>query len=415
MNNDSYRSGHNKGPFSGGDWDAFQQGRNDRARWDDEMARRQGGGSGVPMGGGGGGGGGALIVLVLAVALLLVIVPSAVLAVPGALVLMLLTPLMAGSLQRLPPFGRSYSTAFYAFLAYGLIHMALQSGLFWLTLNHLQLPGLLRDAAMASSVPHMLLNDLYQQAMGRTAHMALDAVLQAPGVRDPRAIGLALLVTQVPALLVMVLILGRRIGPPYWGWLGGLRALATAVAMLLVSVSLAAVLAVWLIPQAQPLLPDRRLPLDCLGPAAATSLVIWLLVSAALLAFALRLLPRAMPGGLRLSGGYGTCLLGLLLHAALLLGAIYAFRGGDAFLHWLWSLHGNGWRPPGMEALRGWLPWHAVAAVATASVVSVRLGGPYGGFAGWLLSLVWAGGLSMLMALMGLWATLAIMPSLCRL
>lgn len=413
--NDSYDAGRNRGAYTGGDWHGYQEGRNDRDRIDAARERSQGdpNGMGGSGGGGGGGGGGGLPILVLGFLLLLIIVPSAVLAVPGALVLMLVTPLLAGGPRGRVAFTLGYGTAFYAFLAYTVLCIGLQTLLTWLSIHQPHWPRLLHEAAMVSSLPQIALVNEYLYAAGKPVRVPVEQMLAFPAFRQPLVIAVALLATQLPALLAMVLVLRHRIGWPYEGWFGALRALVASVVLVLVCIPMLAFVAFSLMPHVQIWSPGRLTPWACMAPMGSTVLLFWLLGGAALLAFAMRLPARLRPNAAPLAGGYGAALLALLVHATLLLAALYAFRAGDAWLNWLYMLSHTGWTSPPLDALPGWLAVHLTAVVATASVLSLRLGGPYSGPAGWLAALVWGGGLSALWALAGLWAARFVLRPYC--
>lgn len=411
--NDSYDAGRNRGAYTGGDWHGYQEGRNDRDRIDAARERSQGDPNGMGRGGGGGGGGGGLPILVLGFLLLLIIVPSAVLAVPGALVLMLVTPLLAGSGRGRVAFTLGYSTAFYAFLAYTVLCIGLQTLLTWLSMHQPQWPRLLHEAAMVSSLPQIALVNEYLYAAGKPVRVPVEQMLAFPAFRQPLAIAVAFLATQLPALLAMVLVLRHRIGWPYEGGFGILRALVASVVLVLVCIPMLAIVAFSLMPHVQLWSPGRVTPWACIAPMGSTVLLIWLLGGAALLTFAMRLPTRLLPGAPPLAGGYGTALLALLVHATLLLAALYTFRAGDAWLNGLYLLSHTGGTWPPLVSLPGWLAVHLTAVVVTASVLSLRLRGPYSGPAGWLAALVWGGGLSGLWALAGLWAASFLLRPYC--
>lgn len=89
-----YDDGRNQRGFSGNDWDEFQHGRNDRARWDTHTAgpdKPAGHSGGAPPGGSGGPvGGGGLAILLVAIAGLVVVLPAGLLALAATPVLTLI-------------------------------------------------------------------------------------------------------------------------------------------------------------------------------------------------------------------------------------------------------------------------------------------------------------------------------------
>lgn len=105
-----YDDGRHQRGFSGGNWNDYQRGQNDRARWDAHVADRSkpAGGfpTGSPPGGGGSGGvgGGGLAILIVALVGLVLVLPAGLLAMAATPVLVLLA--------RWPPEARSFRALF---------------------------------------------------------------------------------------------------------------------------------------------------------------------------------------------------------------------------------------------------------------------------------------------------------------
>lgn len=319
----------------------------------------------------GGGGAGGLVVLIMALAAIVAIAAaaavSAVMALPCAYLLILITALFTGGHKL--SFGEAYKASFIGFA------MAVVIGGLVLTL---MVHGLLPILPGVFPLLVWLMNGMPDFSQ-----------MEAEGVGGLVAVGIGILWLLAPGVIAFAILLGRRIGHPYSGGVGFMRGLLAGAAVLIVPMLAMGAAITILAPYADPLLRADEIT-TYLGVTAALVAIMaaagGLVLGLALMAFGGGL----AKGGPMLRTAWFTAAVAMAISGGTAAITILFFRDGDEMLQALIAYSGAGRLrnvPDFAAALPGFLKLTLPGVVAGAMFVAGSLYA-YRGVFGWIKAIL---------------------------
>jgi hypothetical protein len=398
--NDSYEEGRYRRPYSGGNWNEFVRGQNDRARWTQWSRTMQANGrstapapmpshSGSRDNSGGervGGGSGILGLLTFGALLLALVfaVPAAAVAIVGAPIIMLAARLLPPNYAN-PGYGTAWRAAFFG----ALLYLAVTTGIAWGCQYAVQ------------SMPHYndtrsLLAFTYLEAI-RTLYVVGKFALGEP-LTWPPILAQTLLppvhltelcLLHTPGLLAFALGMRSVTDAPFARWRGLLFAVPVSLLTLAVSVPAAAWIGVHIFRHAHISPLATTINWEGVLPLAVGSLLAYGLIAGLITTCVLWLLVRREFGSL-----YVVAFRALTAYA--LVGALLLllFRDADALIGLLW-LAASPSRPLSyllehkelvLQTLRGFLLLQAPAVLLVGALIGPKLRPPMSGFASYAMA-----------------------------
>ncbi len=404
MADDAYDQGRHQQVYTGGDWNDYQRGQQDRARWQAATAptvpaRGPGAGASAGAVGSGDGGIGGLVILALLLAAAAVAAAFAAVAAAAAVLALPLAVLLYAAMARWPTgaaaparFGQAYRAAFFAALA-GLVLTFVVAVALQLFDRQTFAPGSLDElrAVAAALVRHAL--QLVFAAWGQAERLRIPPGDWAHLQRAPLHMlaGAVLLWQCLPAVGV-ALALRRCLPGRFPGWIGFGLGGALGTAVLLASMPLLA----WAVAAGAGQVQHMHWPLALRGvdvwAMLGPRLALWALVAGLVLAAVLELRIRRHGGASRVLRLYLLSVLICLGFGLVLLVTLALSREADPVLAALWRATGHATpalvAPLGAGALAGWAGLQGPAVLAAAALVSTVVGGRFRSLPGFAWAVV---------------------------
>jgi hypothetical protein len=397
MAGDAYEQGRHQQVYTGGDWNDYQRGQQDRARWQAATAptgpaRGPGAGASAGADGGGAGGVGGLALLALLLAVAAVAAAAALLALPLALLLCVAMARWPAGAAAPARFGQTYRAAFFAALASLLLTLVVGFALQVFDRVAFDPGGLDELRAVAAALVRCVLR-LLLAPWGLAERLPIPpgdwaVVLRAPA---PMLVGAVLMWQSLPAVGV-ALALRRCLPGRFPGWIRLSLAGALGTAAVLASMPLLA----WGVAAGAGQMQHMHWPLGLLGAdvwaTLAPRMVLWALLAGLVLAAVMEVRIRRHGGASRLLRLYLVSVLICLGFGVVLLGTLAMSRDAGPVLAALWRATGPGTpamvAPLGSSALAGWALLQCPAVLAAAALVSTLVGGRFRGLPGFVWAVV---------------------------
>lgn len=386
----SYWQGRRGEAFTGGDYSEYQRG--------------------VREGGGGAGGGLGLIVVFIV--LLYIIFMALVIAAWAALcsvlaALLLVLAMRFWQADRVMPFGFAFRTAFYSTLVTVGMSIVMALGL-GVLLDQGIGAGLLQGLATqwGEAVNAAMLR-VQQQAPRSMNSFLLFSVFMEVMFAHPKVLLSFIVFSWGPGFLISGAIFSRRIGAPFNGMRGYLKAVITAGLCLAPSLLLTNLLVLKLGSHVRDVLPGMD-TLRLAGILAAFTVIGYALLGGLVMAMLLHVVLRLVHKGDAPSFGrnYGTAFLGGLVYSITTIAALFLFPQGDRLLAWIYTrvvaeapfaaVAGSDGLLP---ALMGFLPLQLPGVLLFAGIATARAPRQFSGYLGYVRAAVLCGAIALLIFL----------------